>query len=204
MSDITVTGGWAETLSRVDRPLFAVTGGFIVLFCTIALFDLDTLSAIVDWGFNASATYFGLYWQLLLLATFFIGLALCALPGSKIALGGLDTPEFSNFKRGAMIICTLLAGGGVFLPAGEPIAHYLWTPPLFGELGDDTAARANAALAQSYLHWGLLGHSRLSHDRDAPAAVAGVAGAFALALGRGADHTATRTLRLNGLGRIDR
>jgi glycine betaine transporter len=156
MSDITIKGGWAESLSRVDKPLFAVTGGFIVVFCTIALFDLDTLSSMVDWGFNVSATYFGLYWQLLLLATFFISLGLCLLPGSKVALGGLDTPEFSNFKWGAMIMCTLLAGGGVFWAAGEPIAHFLWTPPLFGDLGDDTAARAHVALAQSYLHWGFL------------------------------------------------
>ena len=59
-------------------PIFLLTGGFIVLFCALALVNLDTLSALVDAGFSRwSARFFGLYWQLLLLATFFIGLLLC-------------------------------------------------------------------------------------------------------------------------------
>ncbi|MBR9650377.1 BCCT family transporter [Thalassovita aquimarina] len=136
-------------------PLFAITGGFITLFCLTALFSLDTLSAVVDWGFNVSATYFGLYWQVLLLATFLIGLVLCVLPGSKAVMGGLAKPEFTVFQWGAMIMCTLLAGGGVFWAAGEPMAHFLSSPPLFGaESG--TQAAVNSALAQSYMHWGFL------------------------------------------------
>ena len=82
MSDVTATGG-ARSASRIDRPLFAATGGFILLFCALALFDLEALSAAVDWGFAVSAKYFGLYWQVLLLATFVISLVLCVLPGGK-------------------------------------------------------------------------------------------------------------------------
>ncbi|GMG81464.1 BCCT family transporter [Paralimibaculum aggregatum] len=141
---------------QVDKPLFAITGGFIALFCALALIDIDLLSRLVDWGFNFSATWFGLYWQALLLATFLIGLVLCILPGAGTRMGALERPEFSLFQWGSMIMCTLLAGGGVFWAAGEPIAHYLSTPPLFGDLGGDPAARAHAALAQSYLHWGFL------------------------------------------------
>src|SRR5690606_26346145 len=44
----------------------------------------------------------------------------------------------------------------VFWAAGEPIAHYLSTPPLLGDLSADPEAQANAALAQAYLHWGFL------------------------------------------------
>src|SRR5690606_30654441 len=44
----------------------------------------------------------------------------------------------------------------VFWAAGEPIAHYLSTPPLLGDLSADPEAQANAALAQSFLHWGFL------------------------------------------------
>ncbi|MGB3177884.1 MAG: BCCT family transporter [Albidovulum sp.] len=155
MSNVTETGG-ASGLGRVNKPLFAVTGGFILLFCAIALVNIDTLGAMVDWGFNFSATYFGLYWQLLLLGTFLMGMVLCVLPGGKAVLGGLATPEFTQFQWGSMIMCTLLAGGGVFWAAGEPIAHYLWTPPLYGDLSADPAARASAALAQSFMHWGFL------------------------------------------------
>ena len=156
MSDITQTGTKGAGFGKVDKPLFAITGGFILLFCALALFNLDALAAMVDAGFNWSATYFGLYWQILLLATFLIGLVLCVLPGGRAVLGNLAKPEFTNFQWGSMIMCTLLAGGGVFWAAGEPIAHYLWTPPLFGDLSGDETARAHAALAQAYLHWGFL------------------------------------------------
>ena len=148
--------GDSSLLGRVNKPLFAITGGFILLFCALALISIDTLSAMVDWGFGFAATYFGLYWQLLLLATFFIGLVICVLPGARTVMGGLAKPEFPAFQWGAMIMCTLLAGGGVFWAAGEPIAHYLSTPPLFGDLSGDPEAQATAALAQSYLHWGFL------------------------------------------------
>jgi glycine betaine transporter len=156
MSDIAAAREPSLWLGRVDRPLFAATGGFILLFCGLALIDIDLLSALVDWSFAWSARYFGLYWQVLLLATFVISLGLCLLPGSRVRLGRLDRPEFTTFQWGSMIMCTLLAGGGVFWAAGEPIAHYLSTPPLFGDLSANPEARTHAALAQSYLHWGFL------------------------------------------------
>ncbi|WP_416882698.1 BCCT family transporter [Marivita sp.] len=156
MTETTETRAPTADFGRVDKPLFAVTGGFIALFCALALYDIDLLSRMVDWGFNVSAKYFGLYWQVLLLATFLIGLVLCVLPGAKTRMGNLATPEFTVFQWGSMIMCTLLAGGGVFWAAGEPIAHYLSTPPLFGDLSGDLQAQTYAALAQSFLHWGFL------------------------------------------------
>ncbi|MEF3049034.1 BCCT family transporter [Pseudotabrizicola sp. L79] len=155
MTDFTLTGG-RGMLGNVNKPLFALTGGFILLFCLYALVDIDGLSALVDAGFAFSARYFGLYWQILLLATFLIGLVLCLLPGGRSVMGGLATPEFKTFNWASMIMCTLLAGGGVFWAAGEPIAHFLSTPPLFGDAPADMQARANIALAQSFLHWGFL------------------------------------------------
>lgn len=143
-------------LGRVNKPLFALSGGFILLFCLYALVDIDGLSALVDMGFAVSARYFGLYWQILLLATFLISLVLCVLPGGRTIMGGLARPEFKTFNWASMIMCTLLAGGGVFWAAGEPIAHFLATPPVFGDAPADMQARANMALAQSFLHWGFL------------------------------------------------
>ena len=153
MSDASLETNIQE--SKVNKPLFLISGGFIGLFCIAALVNLDALSAAVDWGFNFSATYFGLYWQVLLLATFLIGLVLCVLPGGKAIMGNLATPEFSTFQWGSMIMCTLLAGGGVFWAAGEPIAHFLYSPPLFGAEGG-TKAAVNPAIAQSFMHWGFL------------------------------------------------
>lgn len=81
------------TLGRVNKPLFALSGGFILLFCLYALVDIDGLSALVDMGFAVSARYFGLYWQILLLATFLISLVLCVLPGGRTIMGGLPVPN---------------------------------------------------------------------------------------------------------------
>ncbi|MGJ5620157.1 BCCT family transporter [Sulfitobacter sp. MF3-043] len=153
MSDTPITGTPVGT--GFNKPLFAISGGFIAAFCLLALFNLDALSAAVDWGFNFAATYFGLYWQILLLATFLIGLVLCVLPGGRAIMGGLAVPEFSVFQWGSMIMCTLLAGGGVFWAAGEPIAHFLSSPPLYGAEGA-TKAAVNPAMAQSFMHWGFL------------------------------------------------
>lgn len=141
--------------THINMPLFYVAGGFIIAFCALALIDLEALSSLVDASFAFSARVFGLYWQLLLLATFFIGLALCLLPGGKAKLGALEKPEFTVFQWGAMIMCTLLAGGGVFWAAGEPMAHFISPPPLFGGEGL-TEPAAGPALAQAYLHWGFL------------------------------------------------
>ena len=143
-------------LSGVNMPIFLITGGFIILFCVMALVSLDSLSKAVDVGFAWSAKFFGLYWQLLLLATFFIGIILCFLPGSKAIMGGLEKPEFTKFQWGSMIMCTLLAGGGVFWAAGEPMAHFTSVPPLFAGIKANTAEAVPYALAQSYLHWGFL------------------------------------------------
>jgi glycine betaine transporter len=146
----------AHGLSGVNMSIFLITGGFIILFCILALVSLDSLSKAVDAGFAWSAKFFGLYWQLLLLATFIIGIVLCFLPGSKAIMGGLEKPEFTKFQWGSMIMCTLLAGGGVFWAAGEPMAHFTSVPPLFAGIKANTAEAVPYALAQSYLHWGFL------------------------------------------------
>ena len=140
----------------VDMPLFMITGGFIALFCVLALVDLELLTSMVDAGFAWSAKYFGLYWQLLLLATFVMGIVIAILPSSTQIMGNLDKPEFSMFQWGSMIMCTLLAGGGVFWAAGEPMAHFLSPPPLFADVAPNTEEAVSYALAQSYLHWGFL------------------------------------------------
>lgn len=155
MTDIATTEE-RIALGRVNKPLFALSGGFILLFCLYALVDIDGLSALIDAGFAVSARYFGFYWQILFLATFLISLVLCVLPGGRTVMGGLPRPEFKTFNWASMIMCTLLAGGGVFWAAGEPIAHFLSTPPVFGDVPENIQSRASMALAQSFLHWGFL------------------------------------------------
>ena len=137
---------------------FGAAVGFslvLVLFAAFALYDIKLVSGWVNTGFAASTKYFGAYWQVLLLLTFVIGLVLTIGRTGSVVLGNLARPEMSTFKWISIIMCTLLAGGGVFWAAAEPMAHFTSPPPLFGgETG--TASAAYNALAQSFMHWGFL------------------------------------------------
>lgn len=143
------------SIRDLDLLTLFLSGGFLVLFIAFALVDIELLSKLINQGFAWSVKVFGAYWQFLLLSTFLIGLYLALSRTGNVLLGDKQEPEFSRFKWTAIIMCTLLAGGGVFWAAAEPIAHFVSAPPLFGGTEDLRQAAFNA-LAQSYLHWGFL------------------------------------------------
>ncbi|WP_352257861.1 BCCT family transporter [Psychrobacter sp. TB55-MNA-CIBAN-0194] len=147
----------ADTLG-LKNPAFWYSGGFITIFVLMAIFAEAQLATIVDVGFQWSANVFGPFWQILLLATFVIALAVGAGRTGRVILGNLPKPEMDNFKWMAILFCTLLAGGGVFWAAAEPIAHFVSAPPLYGE-SPDLQQRAFNALSQSFMHWGFLAWS---------------------------------------------
>ncbi|OEY66992.1 BCCT family transporter [Marinobacter sp. X15-166B] len=138
-----------------DPIVLTLSVGFIVLFVALSLFDLDGIASLIGTGFAWTAKVFGSYFQLLLMMTFFIAIGLACTPAARAKIGNLDQPEMSTFKWLAIIMCTLLAGGGVFFAAGEPIYHFVVTPPSFSsEAG--TAEAIPGAMAQSFMHWGFL------------------------------------------------
>ncbi|MBP3944619.1 BCCT family transporter [Psychrobacter sp. K31L] len=137
------------------NPAFWYSGGFIVAFVLMAIFAEARLAKIVEVGFSWSVKIFGPFWQILLLATFVIALAVGAGRTGRVILGNLPVPEIDSFKWMAILFCTLLAGGGVFWAAAEPIAHFVSAPPLYGESAD-LQQRAFNALSQSFMHWGFL------------------------------------------------
>ena len=57
-------------MQGMDWPLLAVSGGFLLCFLAAALVDIDAVSALVGALFAWSTKVFGLYWQILMLATF--------------------------------------------------------------------------------------------------------------------------------------
>ncbi|MDG1035005.1 MAG: BCCT family transporter [Luminiphilus sp.] len=132
----------------------------IFLFLSVFFIDAELFGALIDRSFAWSAQYFGLFWQVLMLINFLIALWIATRSGARRVLGALDTPEFSNFQWGSMILCTLLAGGGVFWAAAEPIAHLVSPPPLFDGY-TTTQTTTGVALAQAFLHWGFLAWSIL-------------------------------------------
>lgn len=147
-----------KLLADVDLPVFFLSGGALLLFVIFALYDIELMSGWVNSAFAASTRMFGAYWQVLLLLTFVIGLCLAIGRTGAVVLGGIRIPEISTFKWICIIMCTLLAGGGVFWAAAEPMAHFTSPPPLFAGAGNEsgTAQAAYNALAQSFMHWGFL------------------------------------------------
>jgi glycine betaine transporter len=144
-----------KLLEGVDIPVFLISGGALVLFAILALYDIKMMSGWVNTAFAASTKTFGAYWQVLLLLTFVIGIFMAVSRIGGVVLGGLKSPEISTFKWISIIMCTLLAGGGVFWAAAEPMAHFTSPPPHFGGK-TGTAEAAYNALAQSFMHWGFL------------------------------------------------
>jgi glycine betaine transporter len=141
---------------RVDWSIFVISGGFFVLFLLAALVNLSWLSSVVDTVFGWATRAFGLYWQLLMLATFAVSLGIACSKLGRVRLGGRNqTPANTTFNWVVVVMCALLAGGGAFWAAAEPLMHFMSPPPYFGA-APRTEAAGVAALAQSFLHWGFL------------------------------------------------
>ncbi|SHE79438.1 Choline-glycine betaine transporter [Modicisalibacter ilicicola DSM 19980] len=138
-----------------DPVVLGVSIGFIVLFVAMSLYDIDMVANGISAGFAWTARTLGSFFQLLLLLTFFIGIGLAMTPAANARVGNRHTPEISTFKWLSIIMCTLLAGGGVFFAAGEPVYHFVVTPPAFDSEAGSAEAVAGA-LAQSFMHWGFL------------------------------------------------
>lgn len=156
-SNPALVGGADSSRDRLGDPLVLIlTIGFIAGFIALSVYDIDIVASGIATGFAWTAKTMGSYFQLLLLLTFFIAIGVAISPNALARIGNLDTPEISTFKWLSMIMCTLLAGGGVFFAAGEPIYHFIVTPPAFTTEPGTPDAIAGA-LAQAFMHWGFLG-----------------------------------------------
>ena len=142
--------------STTDWPVLIISGGLLIAFVIASLINLDFVTNAVDVSFAFAAKYFGAFWQVLLLATFFVAIGIAISSYGKVRLGMIEKPEIGKFKWIAMIMTTLLAGGGVFWAAAEPMYHFISAPPTFEGVKSSTKDAVIPALAQSYLHWGFL------------------------------------------------
>lgn len=142
--------------SAIDWPVFALSGGLLIAFVIAGFISIESLTAFVNNGFQWSANYFGAFWQVLMLLHFLVALYIAFSKYGSVQLGSLEKPEMSTFKWLSIIMATLLAGGGVFWAAAEPMYHFMTVPPLQGGIEAQTEAAVMPALAQSYMHWGFL------------------------------------------------
>ena len=141
------------------QPPLWVGAGPLLVFLVVSAIDLALAKKFTDQGQALISTLLGGLWQWMVLLLFLIALAIAVSPVGKLRLGGENAkPSFKFFDWCAVLICTLLAGGGVFWSAAEPLFHYLTPSPLFQAAGVEgkTAAAVDPALAVSFLHWGFL------------------------------------------------
>ncbi|RKS08561.1 choline-glycine betaine transporter [Nocardiopsis sp. Huas11] len=142
---------------RTDPWVMGVSGVLMAVFVLAALAAPKAVGAAVDVAFTWSARWFGAYWQILMLATFVVVTILAFSRYGRVRMGGNDAPAFGRFTWIAMITTTLLAAGGVFWAAAEPIAHYASPPPQYADQVNGGAGGAALAMAQSFVHWGFIG-----------------------------------------------
>lgn len=146
-----------EEETKSDWVVTGVSVGILTIFVVMAIFFPTVTGDMVRAGFKFSSKTFGYYWQILLFFTFLVSVVMMLTPWAKRAhIGGVLTPEFGRFKWIAMIMCTLLAGGGVFWAAAEPMYHYLNAPAPLKDYATSENMRAMVGLAQAFVHWGFL------------------------------------------------
>lgn len=140
--------------SKLNLSVLVISGGALTLFVIFSILFPENISKMVDKGFSLSITYFGAYWQLLLLATFIVGLVLALSKYGKVRLGNIDQPQLSFFQWASIITASGLGAGAIFWAAAEPLYYYLETPPMYKGIESATADAIQPALAQSFMDWG--------------------------------------------------
>lgn len=155
-----------------DGITFLASGGLLLVFLAFGAADLARLETAIQAAKAGVSSALGLFWQTVAAGSFVVALVLALSRFGHRRLGGSDRPEMPYGRWLATILCTLLAGGGVFWSAAEPMYHFLSPPPTFPGVAPASPAAVAPALAQSFFHWGFLAWS-----------VTGTLGAVVLLLG---------------------
>jgi len=139
------------------HPPLWIGAGPLLLFLLLAAADLAVAKQFTNSGKLLASSVLGGLWQWMVAMLFVIAIGLAISPIGKLRLGGAEAkPSLKFFDWCAVLICTLLAGGGVFWSAAEPLFHFQTPAPYFKGVEGATAAAVDPALAVSFLHWGFL------------------------------------------------
>ena len=131
------------------------SAGFMLVFIAVSLIWTDQMAGV--FGTILSFINNSLGWFYILDFNIFLFVALYLAFGryGKIRLGGpAARPEFSTGAWYAMLISAGIGIGLMFWGVAEPIFHLTSPPPVFG-VGPSTGEAGKAALATSFLHWGI-------------------------------------------------
>lgn len=141
--------------NKIDWPVFTISGGILVLFVIMSSLFTKATSDFVEKGFQFSINYFGAFWQILLLATFGVGLFLAFSKYGRVRLGNSSKPDMGFFKWSAIVITAGLGAGAIFWAAAEPMYYFIDVPPTMDtSIKNKSAEAIPAAMAQSFTSWG--------------------------------------------------
>ena len=150
---------------NIVRPGFDIhpqvtfwSAGFLVVFISLSVFFSDqtseVFSTILDFINGKLGWFYILDFNIFVLVAMYFAFSRYG----KIKLGGpFALPEFSTPSWYAMLLSAGLGIGLMFWGVAEPIFHFTSPPPLFAGVEPGTADAGKAALATTYLHWGIHG-----------------------------------------------
>ena len=141
------------------KRVFAVTATVVVLAVGFALVLPDLFNTVITTLNSTVVNSIGWYYVLIVTVFVVFGIVVAVSRMGNIKLGkDDDEPEYGVFSWFAMLFAAGMGIGLVFWGAAEPLTYFADTgvtgvPPNATELGDP--ARAERALGQTFLHWGL-------------------------------------------------
>ncbi|MFF3066478.1 BCCT family transporter [Oerskovia sp. NPDC057915] len=138
---------------RMYPRVFYPAAGLILLFVLLAMVFTDGTTAVLSTLQADVIGAFGWYYVLIVAGFVIFALWMGLSRFGDIVLGKDDeTPLFRLPVWFAMLFATGMGIGLVYWGAAEPLTHFASPKP--GVTGDP-AALAQAAMGQSYLHWGV-------------------------------------------------
>ncbi|MFB7891800.1 BCCT family transporter [Microbacterium sp. NPDC056044] len=143
----------ADRRPTIERWVFWPAAGIAIAFIVFALVVPETAER--TFGTVQAAIVAGFNWYYVLIAALFVAFALVMGFGrfGSIKLGADDDePEFSVMSWFSLLFAAGMGIGLVFYGVSEPLSHF--TSPRPGVEGTP-AQLAQAAMSQTYLHWGV-------------------------------------------------
>ena len=138
----------------IHPVVFPVALAIIAVFVAATILFQESMSDLYDWAFSFVNTTFG-WFYILAINLFIITILYFAFSKyGNIKIGGVEAEkEFSDFSWMAMLFSAGMGIGLMFFSVTEPMGYFQGPPEIFSaEAG--TGAAAQAALAQTFFHWG--------------------------------------------------
>ena len=134
------------------NPVVSLSSGiFILIFSLYALINLDQANRLFVLLNDTIVTNFD--WVFILASNLFVIICLY-LAFSKLGnvrIGGVSSEtEFSTFAWYSMLLSAGMGIGLMFWAVGEPLHHFVESPPIFNSPNAD-----HSAMATTFFHWGL-------------------------------------------------